>query len=281
MPNIAALHPQVVHFVVALIVVGVFFRWLSLGLKTSWLSPAALALIGLGTVASLVAVKSGIDAHGPVERVPGARPAVVEHEEWGERARNAFLILLAIEAVAATLTLRQAAVAKTARTVAAVAGVAAVFVLYKAGDAGGDLVYEYAGGVGIRSGEPADVGRLLVAAAYHQANVDRQAGKPADAASLIDLVANRFPDQLELQLARVESILTDRKDPGAALERLDATAIPTADTRMRVRAGVLRARALTARGDATAARQVLETLKTEFPTNLQVQRALAEITPPR
>ena len=78
MPNIAALHPQVVHFVVALIVVGVFFRWLSLGFKASWLSPAALALIGLGTVASLVAVKSGTDAHGPVERVPGARPAVVD-----------------------------------------------------------------------------------------------------------------------------------------------------------------------------------------------------------
>lgn len=281
MPNIAALHPQVVHFVVALIVVGVFFRWLSVGSKASWLSPAALALIGLGAVASIVAVKSGTDAHGPVERVPGARPAVVEHEEWGERARNAFLILLAIEAVAATLTLRQAGIAKTARTVAAVAGLAAVFVLYKAGDAGGDLVYEYAGGVGIRSGDPADVGRLLVAAAYHQANVDRQAGKTADAASLIDLVANRFPDQLELQLARVESILTDRKDPGAALERLDAMPIPTADTRMRVRGGVLRARALTARGDATAARQVLETLKTEFPANLQVQRALAELTAPR
>lgn len=281
MPNIAALHPQVVHFVVALIVVGVFFRWLSLGFKASWLSPAALALIGLGTVASLVAVKSGTDAHGPVERVPGARPAVVEHEEWGERARNAFLILLAIEAVAATLTLRQAGIAQTARTVAAVAGLAAVFVLYKAGDAGGDLVYDYAGGVGIRSGDPADVGRLLVAAAYHQANLDRQAGKASDAASLIDLVATRFPDQLELQLARVESILADRKDPGAALERLDAMPIPTADTRMRVRAGVLRARALTARGDATAARQVLETLKTEFPTNLQVQRALAELSAPR
>ena len=30
MPNLAALHPQVVHFVVALITVGVLFRWLAL-----------------------------------------------------------------------------------------------------------------------------------------------------------------------------------------------------------------------------------------------------------
>jgi uncharacterized membrane protein len=278
MPNIAALHPQIVHFVVALIVVGVLLRWLSLAFQAAWLSPAALALVGLGTIASVAAVRSGIDAHGPVERVPGARAAVQLHEEWGERARNAFLVLLAIEAVAATLAIRQAGPAKAAKTVAAVAGLAAVLVLYKAGDAGGDLVYDYAGGVGIRSGDPSDVGHLLVAAAYHQANVDRQAGKPADAASLIDLVAARFPDQLDLQLTRVESVLTDRKDPAGALGRLDAIAIPTADTRMRVRAGILRARALTARGDATAARQVLETLKTEFPTNPQVQRAFAEMT---
>lgn len=281
MPNIAALHPQVVHFVVALIVVGVLFRWLSLTLEATWLSPAALALVGLGTVASIVAVRSGIDAHGPVERVPGARAAVEEHEEWGERARNAFLLLLAVEAVAATLAIRQAGAAKVAKTAAAVAGLAAVLVLYKAGDAGGDLVYEFAGGVGIRSGNPADVGHLLIAAAYHQANVDRQAGKPADAASLIELVADRFPDQLELQLTRVEALLNDRKDPQGALARLDGMPIPTADTRMRVRAGILRARALTARGDATAARQVLETLKTEFPANAQLQRAIAEMTAPK
>ena len=77
MPSLAALHPQVVHFVVALIIVGVLFRVLSIGIRAPWLSPAALALISLGTVASVVAVRSGADAHGPVERVPGARPAVV------------------------------------------------------------------------------------------------------------------------------------------------------------------------------------------------------------
>jgi Tetratricopeptide repeat len=50
---------------------------------------------------------------------------------------------------------------------------------------------------------------------------------------------------------------------------------------MRVRAGLLRASALAASGDTTAARQVLETLKSEFPTNAQIQRRLAELAPPR
>jgi uncharacterized membrane protein len=277
MPNLAALHPQVVHFVVALIVVGVLFRWLALAGRGTWLSPAALTLVVLGTAASLVAVRSGVDAHGPVERVPGARSAVVEHEEWGERARNAFLVLLVLEVVATTLAARQLGAARAAGAAAAVAGLISIGVLYKAGEAGGDLVYNYAGGVGIRSGDPADVNRLLIAAAHHQANLDRQQGRPEDAAAILANVADRFPDHLELQLARVDSLVSDRKDPSAALVRLDAIRIPTDDTRMRIRAGLLRSSALAASGDVTAARQVLETLKAEFPTNAQIQRRLAEI----
>lgn len=281
MPSLAAFHPQVVHFVVALIIVAVLFRWLSIATRVAWLSPAAVALVALGTAASVVAVRSGADAHGPVERVPGARPAVVEHEEWGERARNVFLILLAVEAVAATLTARNASAARGARIAAAVAGLVAVGVLYKAADLGGRLVYGYAGGVGIHSGDPADVNRLLVAAVHHQANLDRQTGKLAEAASLIAMVADRFPEHLELQLARVESIINDRKDAAAALGRLDAIHVPTEDTRLRVRAGLLRSGALAAAGDLTAARQVLETLKAEFPANTQIQRRLAEVTQAR
>lgn len=281
MPSLAALHPQVVHFVVALIIIGVLFRLLSLVVRVSWLSPAALALITLGTLASLVAVRSGADAHGPVERVPGARPAVVEHEEWGERARNAFLLLLAVEAVAATLTARKVGAARTAQVAAALAGLAAVAVLYRAADLGGRLVYGYAGGVAVNTGDPEDVSRLLIAAAHQQANADRQAGRLGDAAAILDVVADRFPAHLELQLARVDSIINDRKDPAAALSRLDALRVPTEDTRLRVRAGLLRSGALAAAGDLSAARQVLETLKSEFPANTQVQRRLAELAQSR
>jgi hypothetical protein len=54
--------------------------------------------------------------------------------------------------------------------------------------------------------------------------------------------------------------------------------VPTEDTRLRVRAGLLRSGALAAAGNLSAARQVLETLKSEFPANTQVQRRLAEIS---
>ena len=94
------------------------------------------------------------------------------------------------------------------------------------------------------------------------------------------MAATRFPDQLELQLAQVEATLVDRGDPQAALNRLGALTIPQPDERARIRAGLLRARALAAMNDVSAARQVLETLRTEFPANAQIQQRLSELTRP-
>src|SRR5262245_51992182 len=93
---LAAYHPQVVHFVVALAVVGVLLRLVSLTGRLAWTGPAAATLILLAAAASVAAVQSGRDAHGPAERVPGARDAVVEHETSGEWARNALLALAAV-----------------------------------------------------------------------------------------------------------------------------------------------------------------------------------------
>src|SRR2546427_6258941 len=93
MPNIGAYHPIIVHFAIALLVIGVIFRWISLTGRAPFTGPAAATLILAGAVAALLAVHSGTDAHGPVERIPGARNAVGEHGEWGQRTPNIFLIL--------------------------------------------------------------------------------------------------------------------------------------------------------------------------------------------
>ncbi len=63
----------------------------------------SLTLLLLGTGAAVIAVQSGGDAHGPVERVPGARDMVEEHEEWGERTRNVFFLVVALELLALIL----------------------------------------------------------------------------------------------------------------------------------------------------------------------------------
>ena len=277
MPSIASLHPQVVHFAIALLIVGVVFRLLSLTGRLAFTGPAATTLIVLGTVATVLAVQSGNDAHGPVERIPGVRPAVVDHEEWGIRARNIFLGVAALELLALALAGRMPKQAKVVAMGAAAIGLVGLAAIYEAGEHGGELVYNYAGGIGTRSGDPKDVGRLMVAGLYQQALLDRQANKGAEGAALVDLAAARFPENLELQLMSIEWTTEVKQDPAGALQRLDALSVSQAENRLRTRAGLARATALKAQGNIDGARQVLMTLKGEFPTNVQIQRRLDEL----
>ena len=281
MPAIGSYHPEIVHFVVALLVVGVVLRLVSLTGRFRFTGAAAATLIVLGTLASVAAVKSGTDAHGPVERIPGARAAVVEHEEWGLRARNVFLGVSLIELVALVFAARESRYARRVAMVSALAGVIGLTVLFEAGEHGGHLVYGYAGGIGIKSGKPEDVNRLFIAGAYQQALQDRQAGRGEQGAALIDLAASRFPQHTELQLLAVEWTTDVRKDPAAALQRLDALSIPADDARLRARAGLARASALAAQGNIEGARAVLQTLRTEFPNNANIQRRLNELGAPQ
>jgi peptidyl-prolyl cis-trans isomerase A (cyclophilin A) len=222
----AELHPQVVHVTIILALVGVAFRLLSLTGRAAWASPAAAVLLIGAAVSSIPSVQSGIDAHGPVERVPGARPAVVEHEEWGERARNVLLVLGVIELLG--LAMRNSPKVKLVHGAAAAIGLVAAFAVYEAGEHGGELVYSYAGGIGIRSGDPKDVERLLVAATYHQAQADRKAGRADDAAGLIAQTAKRFPADPEMQMFAAESLLLDQKNAQAPSTRSPAWRRPMA-----------------------------------------------------
>ena len=155
----AELHPQIVHFTIVLVIIGVAFRLVSLVGRPVFAGPAAATLLILAAgAARWSSVQSGTAAHGPVERVPGSRAAVVEHEEWGERARNVALALGALEVLA--LALRRSPKVRYVHAAAAVVGLIAVFAVYEAAEHGGELVYGYAGGVGIRSGDPQDVERL-------------------------------------------------------------------------------------------------------------------------
>ena len=97
MPEIGSLHPQVVHFVIALGLVGVGLRLISLLTRAAWVSSAAATLIILAAVASVVAAKSGTDTHENSERIPGARLAVQTHEKWGNRTRNVLLGVAGLE----------------------------------------------------------------------------------------------------------------------------------------------------------------------------------------
>jgi uncharacterized membrane protein len=259
MPNLAAFHPQIVHFVIGLLIVGVLLRVVSLTGKLKFTSPAALTLILIGTVAAWFAVKSGVDAHGPVERIPGVRDIVVHHEEVAINTRNVFIVVALIELLAFGMLFKES-LARHVRWVYAVSALIGLFGLnrlYEAAEHGGEIVYSYGGGPGLRTGNPEDTERLLLAGLYNQAMADRRAGRKAEASELIATMARRFPRDVTVQLLNAESLLLDTSNLPAAIVAIDATQVPAADARLTARKATIKADILLAMGQPAQARTTL------------------------
>jgi uncharacterized membrane protein len=274
MPDIGPLHPQIVHFVIALGLVGVLLRLLSLAARTSWLSPAAATLIILAAGASVLASKSGDLTHDNAERIPGARLAVQKHELWGHRTRNVLLGVAGLEILALLFASKSAG--RPLRFVAAAGGLAAGFCIFMVGDLGGDVVYEYAGGIGTRSGDPGDLDHLLVAGLFYAARKDRDSGRAEDAARMTEELGHRLPLDTTVRFLLIESKLRDRKDAPGALADLDQLKLP-AESRYTTRHGLLTAQALVAAGRVDSARVLLTALAQRFPQSTAIKAALDKL----
>jgi uncharacterized membrane protein len=268
----AELHPQVVHFTIALAFLGVGFRLVSLIGRPAFAGPAAAVLLILAALFGFVSTQSGDAAHEPVERAPGARPAVMAHEVWGERARNMLLVVGVIELVG--LVLVRSPKARLARIAAASVGMVALVCVYEAAEHGGELVYSYAGGVGIRSGDTRDIGRLLLAGLYHQSQEDRKAGNREHAAELVSLAAKRFPADTEVRLLAAESLLIDQRNVQGAIDALAAIEVAADNRTLRTRRATLQADAFEAAGQKDAAIAVLQPIVEAFPTNARLKERL-------
>ncbi|MCC7052981.1 MAG: hypothetical protein IT355_06900 [Gemmatimonadaceae bacterium] len=276
MPPIAELHPVVVHFVVALGVAGIAFRILSLFPFGKWATHAATVLIVLAAAASALAVKSGDASHGPAERIPGARPIVQEHEELGEKARNILVALAALELIALALR-KNAKMARGLGVASALVGLPAAALIYGAGKHGGELVYEYAGGVGTLKSDSADVTNLLVAGLFHQARLAREAGRKEEAARLTAELILQRPNDPTVALLGIESQLRDRADAAGAMTSLRAMSLPADQPMLAVRKGMLLADGYVALGHTDSARTLLTDLKAKFPAARGLQAAIDKL----
>ncbi|HTM02346.1 MAG TPA: DUF2231 domain-containing protein [Vicinamibacterales bacterium] len=263
-----SMHPEVVHFAIALVFVGVALRALSLltvaRTRLPFIAPSAVLLIVLGTIALAVAAYTGEAGHRPVEAMPGLRGVVTSHEDWGERSRNVFFVVLVIEVIA--LAMRASPRERYALIASTVVGIAGLGAVYEAGRYGGEIVYAYAGGVGIRSGNPDDVKRLLLAGLYQQALVERQSGRRDRAYALMTQAATEFPNDIEVQMMLAESELLDRADAGRALARLQTIHPPKDDRFIRTRHATLTADALLATGQREGALAVLQQAAMDVPS---------------
>lgn len=97
LPSWDGLHPLIVHFPIALLLVAPLFVVLGMSLRRGrpffW---AALLLMAIGTAGTFLAVSTGEAAGKLAERTPQINAVLEHHEELAERTRVGFAVLTAI-----------------------------------------------------------------------------------------------------------------------------------------------------------------------------------------
>jgi hypothetical protein len=207
------------------------------------------------------------------------RDLVIEHEELGKKTRNIFFVVAALELAALGFS-RKATIARYARYAqfgSAIVGVYGAAVLYEGAEHGGELVYSYAGGPGLRTGDPKDVERLLMAGLYNQSRLDRREGRSERSAALVDEMAKRFPGDTNVRFLHAESLLLDSKNYPAALAVVDSIIVAPSDARLGPRKATLKADIYLAQGKRDSARAVLASASAAFPQNPRLKAKLDSI----
>ncbi len=94
-PTWDGLHPLIVHFPIALLLVAPLFVVLALlvGRRSTLFMTSALVLMVLGTAASYVAVATGEAAGKLADRTPEVNQVLQHHEQLAERTRLTFTVL--------------------------------------------------------------------------------------------------------------------------------------------------------------------------------------------
>lgn len=299
MPPIGPYHPQIVHFVVVPLILGLPIYLLGLVVKRPrYFWPMASILLLVGTVSAWLAVRSGAEAHELAESIPGVGQAVRTHEDLGHDTKNIFTGVLIVELLAigtafgmgqlgagakkdaegggekSASPLRFAPTAL--RVVVAGSWIWGAWVLFEAAEHGGDLVYSYAGGVGMRTGNPQDVQHLLMAGLYNQSRLDRKNGDHQGAADLVDVMEAQFPGDPDVKMLKVESLIVDRQDGRAALDML--ANMSTADNpRAQVRITLYQADAYVLLSMPDSARAALMTLPERYQQSRMVKQRLEKL----
>lgn len=148
LPN---LHPAVVHFPIALLIVAVAFELAAATGRATGAGRAATALWILGAAAAWVAVFTGERAADSLVGVPAAvQPHIGEHHDWAEWTARAFTAVALVRTASLLPALSRAA--SLLRVLAVTGGIAGWILLLGTADRGGALVYRHglavAGGSG-------------------------------------------------------------------------------------------------------------------------------------
>ncbi|MGE5431879.1 MAG: DUF2231 domain-containing protein [Syntrophomonadaceae bacterium] len=142
------LHPMIVHFPIALLIVGFLFDALSLFVKKEFFSNAGFYLLILGTLGVVAAYFSGTFAGSGISEAGSLKQALETHEGAAELALWLMVITAAIR-IALVIAKKYEGGFKYATIFLFLLGVLAIA---RTGFYGGDLVFRHAAGVQLNLG---------------------------------------------------------------------------------------------------------------------------------
>jgi uncharacterized membrane protein len=148
MPDLDYIHPMIVHFPIALIIVGFLFEVVGVAANKEFYSKAAFILLLLGTAGVVGAYITGNLAGAGISEMGPLKQALEKHED------AAVMTLWIINGIAAARILLIATKRFTGslRWVAVALYLVGVLAIARTGHLGGNLVYRHAAGVQLQIG---------------------------------------------------------------------------------------------------------------------------------
>ncbi len=111
LPSWDSIHPLIVHFPIALILVAPIFVIASMVFRKSAfpLGACALILMAMGTVGAILSVATGEAGAELAERVPGVEATLEKHEDLAETTRTMLIVVTVVYAliVAAPMAMKK------------------------------------------------------------------------------------------------------------------------------------------------------------------------------
>lgn len=222
-------HPFIAHFAIGLLPAGVIIFAIYYWSKHEWFLYTALTLFIFATVAAFVSIKSGDIAHELVERIPGVREAIHDHEDWADIVRWSNILLTVVAFIYIRYKDREWLRYNQdfAHWLVVIIGVWATLAVIQTGRKGGDLVYDYMVAGGARGNSIQSVERQANAYYYNKLQFLKGAQNGhADVPKIISLfreVEANYPDNLDFKIIHARFLFQELNNAPEAISKVNET----------------------------------------------------------
>ncbi len=167
------LHPAMVHFPIALILLGALCAVTAAFVRRWNLPLFAAVLLSFGALGAIAAGQTGEREEDAAEHAAGGKALLKQHETWADRTCSLALVSAGL-AIAAVAAARWSRTARGLGAVAAIVALGAGWCVIQTGHAGGQLVYGHGAGVALTSQSSAESGEAAARADRNRRRPDHR-----------------------------------------------------------------------------------------------------------